>query len=455
MRKARTRPKSATKATILYGEDVVVPGKRVNKVARPLKSSSEAWSAQNAEYQSMVRALTLTAREQMQQDAEMNDSTDYFDSGRHGDSDNDDLDPTLLTIPHGEEGMMNSYAGGEFEYYNLLSSTLQHSQQREDDRTRRDRVEIQNALWDRQLPALVDAYLVFKAKGPPTNTDNAETWSINTMDFQSTAHRTFFHPSKSQSINESLAQHGYIGGSAEKPTIAFSFSLFEIYRQIHRVCPKFSIDGLARALQYIHKMTRASHLEDQLRNAWDAYLSILRGVDGLALMALGRTDERVYDEILCAPCMYRLEDEPTLVPSMLACIDGNGSLKLFDASLRAGKQRVDSRELKNHRWIEKVQVNKFADEVQNAAKKSRKKSTTTVDTFGPNTDFHESDIPFLSAHESHELHSTVDVCVERWKNAGPESRKQMFALFAITGIFLATCRHGHVLVLCDMVRSGE
>jgi Kyakuja-Dileera-Zisupton transposase len=31
----------------------------------------------------------------------------------------------------------------------------------------------------------------------------------------------------------------------------------------------------------------------------------------------------------------------------------------------------------------------------------------------------------------------------------------MFALFAIAGIFLAVCRHGHVLVICDMIRSGE
>ncbi|KAJ7778074.1 hypothetical protein B0H14DRAFT_3095842 [Mycena olivaceomarginata] len=31
----------------------------------------------------------------------------------------------------------------------------------------------------------------------------------------------------------------------------------------------------------------------------------------------------------------------------------------------------------------------------------------------------------------------------------------MFALFAIAGIFISVCRHGHVLVMCDMIRSGE
>jgi KDZ transposase-like protein len=49
----------------------------------------------------------------------------------------------------------------------------------------------------------------------------------------------------------------------------------------------------------------------------------------------------------------------------------------------------------------------------------------------------------------------MDTCVDRWRNAGPEARKKMFALFAVAGIFLAVCRHGHVLVICDMIRSGE
>ena len=47
------------------------------------------------------------------------------------------------------------------------------------------------------------------------------------------------------------------------------------------------------------------------------------------------------------------------------------------------------------------------------------------------------------------------VCVDRWRNAGSEARKRMFHLFAASGIFVALCRHGHLLVMCDMIRSGE
>ncbi|KAF8200634.1 hypothetical protein K438DRAFT_1582502 [Mycena galopus ATCC 62051] len=54
-----------------------------------------------------------------------------------------------------------------------------------------------------------------------------------------------------------------------------------------------------------------------------------------------------------------------------------------------------------------------------------------------------------------ELAKCLDTCVERWKAAGPEARKKMFALFAVAGIFLTVCRHGHAIIMCDMIRSGE
>ncbi|KIY48270.1 hypothetical protein FISHEDRAFT_43570 [Fistulina hepatica ATCC 64428] len=49
----------------------------------------------------------------------------------------------------------------------------------------------------------------------------------------------------------------------------------------------------------------------------------------------------------------------------------------------------------------------------------------------------------------------VDACVERWRAAGPDARKKAVELFAVAGIFITLCRHGHVLVMCDMIRSGE
>jgi hypothetical protein len=46
-------------------------------------------------------------------------------------------------------------------------------------------------------------------------------------------------------------------------------------------------------------------------------------------------------------------------------------------------------------------------------------------------------------------------CVNRWRNAGPETRKKAFSVFQESGIFIASCRHRFVLLACDMIRSGE
>jgi hypothetical protein len=54
-----------------------------------------------------------------------------------------------------------------------------------------------------------------------------------------------------------------------------------------------------------------------------------------------------------------------------------------------------------------------------------------------------------------DLKKCANSCVNRWKAAGPDARKKMFDLFAVAGIFLCGCRHGHMILICDMIRSGE
>lgn len=62
----------------------------------------------------------------------------------------------------------------------------------------------------------------------------------------------FFHGEDVESVNETLLRNGFIGATPERPSIAFSITLFEIFRQIHRVCPRLSIYGISKALSYIH-----------------------------------------------------------------------------------------------------------------------------------------------------------------------------------------------------------
>ena len=78
----------------------------------------------------------------------------------------------------------------------------------------------------------------------------------------------------------------------------------------------------------------------------------------------------------------------------------------------------------------------------------------TLDSTGVE-DLGVEEVAWLNVNEHDDLAKCVNTCVDRWRNAGPEARKKMFVPFAVTGIFLAVCRHGHVLVICDMIRSGE
>jgi len=46
-------------------------------------------------------------------------------------------------------------------------------------------------------------------------------------------------------------------------------------------------------------------------------------------------------------------------------------------------------------------------------------------------------------------------CEDRWKNMINDKNEKTQGMYDETGGFLAFCRHGFVLVIIDMVQSGE
>jgi hypothetical protein len=151
--------------------------------------------------------------------------------------------------------------------------------------------------------------------------------------------------------------------------------------------------------------------------------------------------------------MYKIDNEPELTFSMLVTADGNQSLRLVDSTFLAGDLRPDGRVLTSSRWISPEEVDIYKDEVRSRKKALHDSGEADLVADGDCLD----EIGNLedTGDDSDESSAKVAGCVQRWRNAGPEARKKMFALFAITGIFLVVCRHGHVLVMCDMIRSGE
>ncbi|KAJ7899542.1 hypothetical protein B0H14DRAFT_2331673, partial [Mycena olivaceomarginata] len=241
-----------------------------------------------------------------------------------------------------------------------------------------------------------------------------------------------------------------IGASPERVSLAFPIRTFEIFRQVHRVCPRYSLDALSKTLMNLHHTSHRSTLAEQLTASYDAFLEVMRQADMRVHTALGR-DSTWYSKNICPPCLYKTVNEPRLKFSLLSAKDGNNSLKLIDSTFRAGNVRPDNRTLTSFRWLTPEQVNMY----QNERSEEDTPALCPSDLQEGDGDIAWLNVNELSAQETDELVKCLNTCVERWKAAGPEARKKMFALFAIAGIFLSVCRHGHVLVMCDMIRSSE
>jgi hypothetical protein len=170
-------------------------------------------------------------------------------------------------------------------------------------------------------------------------------------------------------------------------------------------------------------------------------------------------------------------------------MDGNNSLRRVDAALtKATDVLQDSRTARTDYWLSREQVDVYKDEVKAKTKKKAPVKATSLgqrsvadasapladadnssvnqpaeddgDVSGVDDDEDDiSDDEFLvETREPGDVTSGADavtVCIERWKNAGPEAQKKMWEMFDETGVFIAVCRHGFLLVLCDMVKSGE
>jgi hypothetical protein len=67
--------------------------------------------------------------------------------------------------------------------------------------------------------------------------------------------RIFSHLASTKHTNVTLVQHGFLGASPEKPTIAFSLDVLELYRQLHHVCPRLSLDAFTKALNNLHAVS--------------------------------------------------------------------------------------------------------------------------------------------------------------------------------------------------------
>ncbi|KAF8142395.1 hypothetical protein K438DRAFT_2113734 [Mycena galopus ATCC 62051] len=374
-------------------------------------------------------------------DIAMGDEPEYHNVGDWQDIDSDE-ETAFSRPPPGEEGTTHSHAGKEDIFHQIydqcIPGPINVSYGRHDSRKRTFRIQKTVDAWRRIMADLVDAYLALKMNGPANSDSNPEAWRIQVVGLDELGAHKFIHTGST--VNATLIHHGYLGASPEKVNRAFPLRMFEIYRQIHRVCPRFTLDALGKTLTNLHQGPRLKNLAEQLSTTYDAYLEMLRQVDARVDAALKRDPKWHSDN-------------------------------LVDSTFHAGTVRPDDRASMSFRWLSPEYVDAFKDEVMISRKVSTNRpepqteSVPSIPEVQPVSEVPDSDtdgnndVAWLNELElgadAEQLKATIDTCVERWKAAGPEGRKKMFALFAISGIFVSVCRHGHVLVMCDMIRSGE
>ncbi|KAJ7294039.1 hypothetical protein C8J57DRAFT_1491391 [Mycena rebaudengoi] len=340
-----------------------------------------------------------------------------------------DEEEALRQFPPGEEAMLMSHAGQESTVHQIMEGVK--PEYRGDLRIRDDRVQKVVDSWKRQLPNLINAYLEFKYQGPRKADQEDHRWGIPVIGFEENGIHQFSYTSPSETANVALVLHGFIGSAPEKPGIAFPLQLFEIYRQIHRVCPRFTLDGLSKTLTHLHKGPRKSSLHDQLVIAYDAYLSIIHGVEARSQAALGRTDTWYMENRSRGTGPILMQTHTSATASLLSDRSVSATLSVSaSASVTDTTPPVSA-------------------------------TPSTIDPApAASTDEDMDDVAWLNINELDSMDVTkltkcIYTCVDRWRNTGPEQHKKMFALFAVAGIFLVVCRHGHVVIMCDMIRSGE
>lgn len=213
----------------------------------------------------------------------------------------------------------------------------------------------------------------------------------------------------------------------------------ELFHNLFTRCPRLSVQPFIKALCDMQGSPFRPYLMIQLRQAYDAYLEVKRRVRKKVMEVLGRDSPDWRITHACVPCQFRLREDAELQIRMMLAKDGNDSLKRDERREEAAdeteedrcKERSDPRVGGSDYFLSEAEVNRWEE-----------------DQWGEIPDLVEED-------KLKEWVWKEGKCEEKWHNAKDSNTARSWAKFRETGIFLLLCRHGHVLQMCDMIRSGE
>ncbi|KAJ7068934.1 hypothetical protein B0H15DRAFT_958046 [Mycena belliarum] len=326
---------------------------------------------------------------------------------------------------------------------------------RRDYRTRRDRTQSLVDAFGPQMNAITDAYLDWSVRSRDGGGMDAHFEShpdemvlnhlpLMVIDIFSASPAQIPMFARDHFVASGLVNLGLIPCSPFSPTVAITVRALEVFRVTRLRCPRLGIQPYVRALCDIHGVPFRSYLSTQFSIAFDVYLATLAEVDRRVLRTLGRDTPNWRLKNACPACLYKLEGEDDIPLPFLTTMDGNNSLRRFQQMSRqddnrgeedAGspssklKARQDTREAVGDYYLSRDAVDKWAKEGLDDLMKG----------FPTDPAWVEED----------------DGCNERWSNMRDEITSHALSMYDETGIFLSLCRHSFVMVVADMVQSGE
>ncbi|TFK59396.1 hypothetical protein BDN72DRAFT_780810, partial [Pluteus cervinus] len=224
---------------------------------------------------------------------------------------------------------------------------------------------------------------------------------------------------------------GFIPSAPEKPKFLISIRVLQLYHAMQLRCPQMSVQPFVKSLCGLHGSAYRPTLCEQFTICYDAFIAVREGARARALAAVGRGGPDWRLKNACPCCCYKLSEEPKLTFEMLITMDGNNSLKrVLRRDPKGGEsvERVDTRCVGGDYYLPR-------DDVDRWAKGKGLAKGNGAQVCG--------------------RHFNPSGCSDRWKNLTESITSKMWSVFDETGIFTSLCRHGFVLVLADMVQSGE
>ncbi|KAF8153707.1 hypothetical protein K438DRAFT_1474734, partial [Mycena galopus ATCC 62051] len=345
-----------------------------------------------------------------------------------------------ITISHGGGEMADLERG----LWEDIHGKKKRSVRRRDTRNRWDILQRRVNGFRLQMEAMTDAYMKFTAgqrgslekAAPPVPPELVENkYTVMVVDvFIDTYTVDIPMVSTDVYISSCLVGQGFMPCSPWKPKLAITTRVLEMYRLTNLRCPALGIQAWMKALSDLQGAAFKPYSAQHFMTCFDLYLGILEEVDKRAKKALQRDSKDWRLKNCCPACAYKLEGEGQLYFSMLATCDGNNSLK---------------RVLRKDKGFTEDGVPLPARPQRSICRGDYFISRPEVDRWVKERLAEEVVLPDILDPEE------ASACEERWKNLSDELTSKMWGIFDETGIFIALCWHSFVLLVADMVRSGE